>query len=125
MAFEIIDDKYLEAYEKLVYINDFWNISIEVHETVYDKKYPLLVSYKGFYNPLSEIKSVNEFSQLLELKKNIDEAKDDERKIISNFHRINKLKLQKNLMFLFNVPYKVNNHRIIEINKENTLDDLL
>ena len=117
--------KYFQAFSTVLYVNDFWQISICIKEINYDKQFPLIVHTKGFYNPLPEIKSTDDFSNLIEKKMNINEANPDELKLISKLRRINRLKLQKKLMFLFNVPYKVYNRKIVEIKRENTLDNLL
>ena len=116
--------KYFQAFNKAIYINNFWQINMEIKEIDYDKSFPQIVHSKGFYNPLPEIKSVNEFSNLIEKKMNIKEANTNELKLIDKLRRINKLKLQKKLMIMFKVPYKVSNRKIIEVKKENTLDTL-
>lgn len=115
-------DKYFSAYENIIYTNDFWKISLNIHETEYNKKYPQIGTIKGFYNPISSISSVEEFANVLEYKQyNYDEYV--ELKI--NLKRINKIKIQKNLLLLFNIPYEIKRGKIKEIKDKNTLDKLL
>jgi len=112
-------DKYFQAFNEITYINDFWEVTIQSMQNEYDNQYPEIISIKGMYNPVPEITSTNEFSEFIEMKKN----KDIEFKF--EFKRINKLKIQEDLMILFKVTYEIVNNKIIEVKTQKTLDNLL
>lgn len=112
-------DKYFQAFNEITYINDFWEITIKNIPKEYDREYPQLVSIRGVYNPVPEISSTNEFSEFIEMKKD----KDIDFKF--EFKRINKLKIQEDLMILFKITYEIIDNKIVEVKTQETLDNLL
>lgn len=113
-------DKYFQAFDELNYANSFWDINIKVAQKEYDKNYPQIGEIKGWYNPVPEITSTNEFSEFIEMKM---EDRDVEFKF--EFKRINKLKIQEDLMVLFKIQYEIVDRKIIEVKNQETLDNLL
>ena len=119
--YELID-KYFEAFHIVTYHNDFWKIKLTVDKNQYDKKYPRLLSIRGWYNPGKDIKSVDDFSRLLEMKKNKDCSENSE---MSQLKRVNSLNIQEEFMSLLDIPYKIVNRKVIEIEYDITLDSYL
>lgn len=113
-------DRYLEVFNKLSYKNSFWIIDLDVTEKSCDKSYPQLLETKGFYNPVPEISSTNEFSEFVEMK---TDKRDVEFKF--EFNRISKLNIQRELMILFKIPYTITDGKVIEVKTQETLDKIL
>lgn len=113
-------DKYFKAFDELKYKNTFWDVSINVAEISYDKHYPQITDIRGYYNPVPDFSSTDEFSEFIEMKMNKDDIK-----FKFKFNRINKLKIQEDLMILFNVQYEIVDRKIFEVKTQETLDKLL
>lgn len=113
-------DKYFKAFKELNYRNAFWDISINVLEISYDKQYPQITDIKGVYNPVPEISSTDEFSEFMEMKLDKEDIG-----FKFEFKRINKLKIQEDLMILFKIQYEIMNRKVIEVKTQETLDKLL
>ena len=112
-------DKYFQAFSEVTYINDFWEITLDIRQKDYDERYPQIISFKGLYNPVPEISSTNEFSEFIEMKKNKDVS------FKFKFKRVNQLKIQEDLMVLFQVTYEIVDNNVIEVKTQKTLDNLL
>ncbi len=110
-------DKYFKAINKIIYINNFWEITIKIKENCYDKDYPEIINIKNYYNPVADITSTNEFSEFIELKNKGISLKFE-------FNKINKVNIQKELMILFKIPYEIHNNKIQEVKTQKTLDKL-
>lgn len=112
-------DKYFQAFDEITYKNDFWEITVIIIKSKYSKNYPQLISFKGVYNPVPVISSTNEFTEFLEMKKKGDVD------FKFQFNRVNKLKIQEDLMVLFKVTYEIVDRKIVEVKTQETLDNIL
>ena len=118
-------DKYACAFKSFTYENAIWNVIVRVEEKECEKVYPQIISFKGLYNPGSQIESVDEFVNLLKIKKSNDVSTSGELNNGDSLEYFYKLNIEKELLSLFNIPYEINKHSVIVIDKRNTLDNLL
>lgn len=111
-------DKYLDAYSTLTYTYNFWKIEIKVRSIIYKNDYPLVDEVNGRYNPTEICTSTRQFEEIID---SINNSSENDPEVVE---KINKLTLQKKILKMLKIHYKVNNQRIsiINISTKNTLE---
>lgn len=107
-------DYYLQRYSEIKYVHPFSHMIIRVSKIDTKILYPQFVEFEGKYNPNRDIKSVEEYLNAL---KGMDKLTGADMLVEININQIQGL-----LLSLFNIPYAIENNKIVILKYEETLE---